>query len=229
MLRIIRRSLSLILILLSIGLIAWAALPNQRQNYSQTISTADLQALNGVVSESGVSMSPRQLTLEWPGKLRIGKQDEITLIFEPVNNDGSTLTVQPVTDNIYDQYSLMAEGRFEIAGIRISPANPTRESLPEGQVVKFTWQVDADKTGIYDGTVWLSLRLLPLDGSPAIQVPIFIREIKIESTSLLGLNVSMAYILAGVGVMLSGILVFKDMVALMRKGKTKKTCKDAAI
>jgi hypothetical protein len=229
MLKIIRRSLSLVLILLSIGLIAWAALPNQRQNYSQAISTAGLQALNGEVSESGVSMNPRQVTLEWPGKLRIGKQDEITLIFEPVNNDGSTSTVQLVTDNVYDQYSLMAEGRFEVAGIRVSPAEVIRESMPERQLVKFTWQVGADKTGIYDATVWLSLRLLPLDGSPAIQVPIFIREMNIQASNLLGLNVSMAYILAGVGVMLSGILVFKDMVALMRKGKTKKTCKDAAI
>jgi hypothetical protein len=217
MLKIIRRSLSLLLVLASIGLFIWAAIPNQQQRYSQTIRTDQIQIPESEVSEPAVSMSDRQVILEWPSSMRIGEEEQITVSFEPVNGSDRASTEQPGKDSIYDHFSLMAEGRFEVAGIRVSPSEAIRASMPEGQAVKFQWQISTDKAGIYDGRVWLSLRLLPLDGSNTWQVPVFIKEIKLEATSLFGLSETVVNILGGVGLLLAGIIASGDIGSLMRK------------
>ena len=111
----------------------------------------------------------------------------------------------------------MAEARYDVAGVNLVPANPTRESMPSGQPVKFSWKVNADQVGSYDGTVWLSLRYLPLDGSQVEQVPIYVREINIRTVSLLRLTESMATILGGVGILVAAILVYDDLIDLVRK------------
>jgi hypothetical protein len=223
MLRTIRRSWAVILVLVSIFLFVWAAIPNQHQTYVQDISLPDIKPPNGDGSTALLSMNSRWVTLEWPNSMRIGEMEEITLSFKPVAGNNLAADAQMVENSVYERYNLMAEGRFEVAGVRVKPSNPIRESMPEGQVVKFTWQISSNKAGIYDGTVWLSLRLLPLDGSPAIQVPIFIKETTIQATSLFGLNIGMVYILGGVGVALAMITASSDIIGLKRKWQKQKS------
>ena len=111
----------------------------------------------------------------------------------------------------------MAEAKFEVAGVRVEPANPTRVSMPPGQPVRFKWQISAEQAGAYGGNVWLSLRFLPLDGSTPIQVPIYVKEFGIKATSLLGFSGTTARLVGGVGVLLSLLLVFNDMIDWWKK------------
>jgi hypothetical protein len=117
----------------------------------------------------------------------------------------------------------MAEGRFEVAGMKVTPREAIRESMPAGQAVKLRWQISTDQAGDYKSTVWLSLRLLPLDGNQVIQVPIFIREMNIQATSLLGMSEAKVYLLGGVGLLLAGFIASKDILNLVRKFKTQKS------
>jgi len=208
--------------LISISLFCWAAWPNQQERYSQQSSSTDFQTLSKEVIGRPVEMDARQVTLEWPSVVRIGEEKEIILSFEPAGAEDVIPTLKVGRESVYDQYSLMAEGRVEMAGIRVSPAEVIRQSMPQGQAVKFRWQISSEAAGSYDGAVWLSLRLLPLDGGQVIQVPIIIKGLKIRASSLLGMKVGTVYVLGGVGVLLAGGLVFGDLRLVVRRWAVKK-------
>jgi hypothetical protein len=216
-----RRVLSLILFLVSIFLIVWVSLPNHYRAVTQPISSSEMQLPSIGQGSMPTQMEMRQVELEWPSTMRIGEKEEIRLVFGPVETGASTPNKQRESSIIYNNYNIMAEARFEVAGISVSPANPTRESMPPGQTVNFTWQIKPDQSGTYDGTVWLSLRFLPLDGSPASQVPIFIHQVKIQAYSLFGMNETIAYFAGGSAALLSVVIVFGDMIDFIRRRMRK--------
>ena len=218
MLRKIRHVLSLIVLILSVMLIMWAALPNPRESIVQPISNNQIKIPTGAQGSATPRMEARQIVLEWPHSMRIGESGEIILKFEPLDGGTDLQNLSNGTIDIYSTNNIMAEARFEVAGITVNPVNPRRESMPAGQTVRFKWEVGTDEEGSYAGTVWLSLRLLPLDGGEAMQMPIYIQQINLKTTSLLGLNESMAYWLGGLGLLLAAALVYDDWIALVRKG-----------
>jgi hypothetical protein len=218
----LRRTLSIGLLLISVYLLIWATLPNKHQVAVQDISPSEMQLPSRGQAVIPSILVSRQLSLEWPTSMRIGDKGMITLVFEPELNDSASPDALAEFSNVYDSYNLMAEGRFEAAGIRVDPANSTRESMPSGHDVKFNWQVNFEKAGSYPGNVWLSLRFLPLDGSQASQQLIYIHEVDIRATSLCGLSGPLARLLGGVGIILGVVVGINDMIALVRKwiGKT---------
>jgi len=223
----IRRVVSLLLLLSSGLLIVWASIRNPQQTLTQPVSYAETIIPSGTQGITSTIMDMHQVVFEWPRSMRIGDKEEITLILEPVIGEKSTQTPSLVSRDIYSVYNIMAEARFEVAGMTVNPANPIRESMPSGQTVKFKWQISTDQVGSYDGKVWLSLRLLPLDGSQAREVPIYIRELRLQTTSLFGMNEAMAYFAGGVGVVLGFVIEYGDMIALIRRLWIKNDTKDA--
>lgn len=135
-------------------------------------------------------------------------------MFEQEPEEGLTPIPQEVFPDVYTSYSLMAEGRFEVAGVRADPANARRESLPAGQRIEFKWKVSAAEKGSYTGNMWLTLRFLPLDGGEAVERPIFVHEVKIKAISLLGLGGAMARLLGGVGIIIGMALNYDVMIKL---------------
>ena len=225
MLKKIRRSLSPGLLLFSVSLLIWASLPSQRKVVTQTFLPSEMQLPSSTQIITPTILETQEVILEWPASMRIGDMGVISLVFEPIQNDAPASYPQVEVSDVYSHYNIMAEARIEAAGIRTNPANPVRESMPSGHAVKFKWQVNIEKAGSYQGNVWLSLRFLPLDGSPASQEPIFVREVDIHAISLLGLSAPSARLLGGIGIILSGLIIFEDMISLIRKwiGKTKLT------
>ena len=206
MLTTIRRVLSLLLILAGCGMLLWAWLPNPRQALSQYIEPPAMQAPAAGFAQILASLEVRQVRMEWPTSLRIGEPGAITLSFDPVRSEIIVPKPEAQFSDVYNSYNLMAEGRFEVAGRRVDPANPIRESMPSGQTVKFTWQLSPQEIGTYECNVWLLLRFLPLDGSPASEVPVFVHQVDIQATSLFGLGGPQARLLGGVGIIASVIL-----------------------
>lgn len=221
-----RHAVSFVLLLISVAVIVWASLPNEHHTVVQIIPPAQMQNPQTMQGARQVSMPERQVVLEWPETMRIGEDETITLKFEPVVADPGSSNQPSGYSDIYSRYNLMAEASYDVAGIAVKPSNPTRESLPAGESVMFTWKVNADKEGSYNGTLWLSLRFLPLDGGQASQMPIYIREINIQTSSLLGLNESRAYFWGGVGVVLALALVFDDLIAGVLNKKIPNTTTD---
>jgi hypothetical protein len=210
------------LLFISIALIIWASLPNKHQTVVQSISPAEMQISPSVEGGDPLRMAARQMVLEWSSSMRIGEDETMTLVFEPVESVSATSDQPAGYSDIYSLYNLMAEARYDVSGISVTPANPTRESMPAGQPVKFTWKINADQVGLSDGTVWLSLRYLPLDGGQASQVPIYIKEVNIQTSSLFGLNETIAYLLGGLGVVLAAVIVYDDLIAWFWKWMKKK-------
>jgi hypothetical protein len=216
-----RRILSTILLVISVSMIIWASLPDQHLTVTQFISPSEIQLSSSAQTSIPKMIENRQVVLDWPRSMRIGETKAIILVFEPVENEASSPMQQPESSNMSNNYNIMAEARFEVAGIIVSPANPIRESMPDRQTVKFKWQISTEYVGSYDGTVWLFLRFLPLDGSQAIQVPIFIRDVGIKASSLFGMTETKVYFVGGAGIVLAVIFVFSDMIGLVRRRMRK--------
>ncbi|NJD60123.1 MAG: hypothetical protein C3F13_14435 [Anaerolineales bacterium] len=192
-------------------MVFWASVPNQHVTIEQSLSPS-MMGLPPEGSEAQqVSIPGRKIMLEWPSAMRIGDQEEIKLRFLPdTENAGQGVPVN--FRDAYLKYNIMAEGRYEVAGMQVSPANPTRESMPAGEPIKFTWKITSTEMGAFDGKVWLSLRYLPLDGSAPIKVPIYAREITIRTSGLFGLGKSAAFLLAGLGIVAGAALVYDDII-----------------
>jgi hypothetical protein len=223
--RIIRQIVSFVLILAGLIMLAWASIPYKRQILVTTILPAEMQAPEGGQGGGQALLQARQVVLEWPESMRIGDKAVISLAFQPAENQtndnyhGSDLT------DAYASYNLMAEGGFEVAGLRVNPDNPVRESLLAGQMVSLKWTIGAQEAGSFPGDVWLSLRFLPLDGSPASDVPIFVQQVELHASSLLGLGGPQARLLGGMGVIvglaLSTDVMIRMFKKLITKGRTK--------
>ncbi len=225
MLKKLRPILSIGLLLISVCLLIWATLPSKRQVAVQEISPSEMQLKSSGQAAIPSILESQQLSLQWPSSMRIGDVEKITLVFKPELNDSASPDAVAEFSNVYDSYNLMAEGRFEVAGTRVDPANPTRESMPSGQALKFKWQVIIDKAGSYPGNVWLSLRFLPVDGSQASQQPIFVQEVDIRATSLFGISGPLARLLGGVGIFFSVLVSFDIMIDFVRNLRRKITTK----
>ncbi len=223
MLKTLRHVVSVVLLLAGIILLGWGMLPDRTRAIEQFISPAEMQLPGDGTAAIATLMEYRQVRLEWPATMRIGDQETIRLVFETVTSE--IIVQKPAADlaNVYDKYNLMAEGRLEVGGLQVDPANPRRESLPQGQTVTYLWQVRAQEAGNYTGTIWLSLRFLPLDGGPASQVPVFVRDLDIQANSLLGLSGPIARAAGGVGIVVGLGLCFDVMIGLIKKITTKDT------
>jgi len=224
----IRRLVSICILAISIILILWSFLPEQ-----QLVEVHPVQpSLVGVkpIGEKQPSLAgKRQVRLEWPSSMRIGDEGKILLDFEYLEEGSSTSVLEAGFYDMYDSYNIMAESKLEAAGIKIEPANPTRVSILPGQSVHLEWLINSEQAGTYRGKVWLSLRFLPLDGKTPVQVPVYINEVELKVTSLMGLSVSMARFVGGVGVLLSLVLVFNDMIQWSKDRKAMKTTMDKEV
>jgi hypothetical protein len=223
MLNKLRRALSFSLIIISGSQLIWALLPFKHQQVVVTLSPSEMRMPADRQAKASAVLETRQVTLEWPGSMRIGDSGSIWLNFEDITGELPSPSLQTEFSDVYARNNLMAEARFEVAGLAVVPANPTRVSMPPGELVRFKWQVTAQDAGIYNGTIWLSLRFLPLDGTPASQEPIYVRKLQIHATRLIGMSGPMARLLGGAGIVLSMLIIFDDMIGLVRRWIRKKT------
>jgi hypothetical protein len=223
--RIIRLFVSLALILGGITLLAWGSIPGSRQRLVQVITPAEMQVPSGEQNLKEAILESRQVVVAWPDSMRIGDQEVISLVFEPVQDVSSDGYAEQGLSDVYASYALMAESRYEVAGMHADPPNPVRESMPAGQSVKFIWKINTREAGRSPGKIWLSLRFLPLDRSEASEVPIFVREVDIRANSLLGMSGPAARLWGSVGI-ISGIALNYDVMIgtikkLISKARTK--------
>jgi hypothetical protein len=222
MLKTIRHGIGLGLLICGMVLLIWAALPVRQEMMEQIIMPAEMQLPNNEQLRQAV-LEPRQVIVEWPESMRIGDSEEIKLIFEPGGVEGIESSNGIGLSNIYNHYNLMAEGRFEVAGVEVEPANPVRESLPPGQSIVYKWKITAEKTGLYPGRVWLSLRFLPLDGKAPTQSPIFVTNINLKLNSLWGISGPVARLLGGLAIIFDILANIDVMIAWIRKKLSLRT------
>ncbi|MGZ9235109.1 MAG: hypothetical protein ACXW4E_06250, partial [Anaerolineales bacterium] len=137
----------------------------------------------------------RFLTLEFPPRIRAGDSDLIRLTLE-VDDLGSVTPTAEIgghvvtgetieIPNLYESHHVIAEARFDIAGMDIRPTELISEPLAQGNSATFYWSVRPPEVGVYRGTVWLYLRFVDKQSGEESQKTVSAQIVEIEAVNLL--------------------------------------------
>jgi len=204
-----------------------AAMPTQ--SLSQATPAASVSTVIPAIPER------RRLTLDFPPKIRAGDSAVVRLTLEVDDLGNVTPTAQIEGNvvqgdvieipNLYETHHVVAEARFDIAGLQVSPPDLISQPLEQGQSVTFYWSVRPTETGVYQGTVWLYLRFVDKSSGEESRKPVSAQVVEIEAVDFFGLSVNFA---RGTGVIGSivgavvGFPFFEDIVRFVFGRRKKK-------
>jgi len=179
----------------------------------------------------------RRLTLEFPPQIRAGDSDIVRLTLEVDDLGNITPTAQVEGNvikgdvieipNLYETHFVVAEAKFDIAGLQVSPPDSISQVLEQGQTVNFFWSVRPQETGVYRGTIWLYLDYQNKSTGEKTQKTVSAQQVEIEAVDFFGLSANFT---RGTGVIGSivgavvGFPFFEDIVRFIfgRRKKRRK-------
>lgn len=168
----------------------------------------------------------RRLTLEYPSRIRAGDSDVVRLTLEvddlgnitPTAQFGGDVVTGEVVEipNLYETHNVIAEARFDIAGLQVSPPDLVSQTLSKGQAVTFVWSVRPTEPGNYRGTVWFYLRFADKVSGEESQRPISAQLVEIEAVNLLGLPARFVRTAGGLGSVIGAVIGFPFFEDILR-------------
>jgi hypothetical protein len=177
----------------------------------------------------------RRLTLEFPPTIRAGDSDivRLTLEVDDLGNitptaqfDGNVVTGEIVQiPNLYESHHVVAQSRFDIAGVQIIPAELISIPLAKGQSATFSWSIRPTDVGLYRGTIWLYLRFVDKLNGEESQITVSAQIVEIEAVNLLGFSGSFARTTGLIGTVIGSIIgfpFFEDIVKFLFRRRSKK-------
>lgn len=160
----------------------------------------------------------RFLTLEFPPRIRVGDSDIIRLTLEvddfgnltpTAEVDGNVITGEVIEiPNLYQSHHVIAEARFDIAGMEVRPTELISAPLAQGQSAVFYWSVRPGEVGVYRGTIWLYLRFVNKSNGEESQKTVSAQIVEIEAVNLLGLSANLVRATGVAGSVIGTILGF---------------------
>ena len=200
-------------------------------------ATAPLPAVNPTVLP--VTAQPaiperRYLKLEFPPKIRAGDSDIVRLTLE-VDDKGNIVPTAEVEGNVvsgevieipdlYETHHVIAEARFDIAGLEVRPSELVSEPISQGQTAVFYWSIRPNETGIYRGTIWFYLRFVDKSSGEESQKTVSAQLVEIEAVNFLGLPVNVARSTGVIGSLVGTIVgfpFFEDIVKFFLRKRIK--------
>jgi len=176
----------------------------------------------------------RRLTLEFPPQIRAGDSDlvRLTLEVDDLGNltptaeiSGNVITGQVVEiPNLYETHNVIAETRFDIAGMEIKPADVVSEPLSPGSSVTFYWSIRPPEVGVYQGTIWLHLRFVDKSSGAESRKAVSAQLLEIEVVNFLGLSGDLARTTGVVGSIVGTVIGFpflEDILKFVFKKRNK--------
>lgn len=167
----------------------------------------------------------RFLTLEFPPKMRAGDADiiRLTLEVDDLGNltptaefEGNVVTGEVIEiPNLYETHHVVAEARFDLAGVEVRPTELISAPLAQGQPAVFYWSVRPNEVGVYRGTVWLYLRFVDKSTGEESRKTVSAQIVEIEAVNLLGLSANFARATGLVGSLVGTVIgfpFFEDLV-----------------
>ena len=177
----------------------------------------------------------RRITLEFPPQIRAGDSDLVRLTLEvddlgnvtPTAEIGGNVVIGETVEipNLYETHNVIAEARFDIAGVQVSPPGLASQPLAQGQSVSFYWSIRPDGVGVYRGTVWLYLRFVERSSGEESQKAISAQPVEIEAVNFLGLPGDLARAFGVVGSIAGTVIGFpflEDIVRLFLRRRGRK-------
>jgi hypothetical protein len=176
----------------------------------------------------------RRLTLEFPAQIRAGDSDLVRLTLE-VDDLGNLTPTAQVGDNVvtgeivevpnlYETHHVIAEARFDLAGMEIRPAELVSEALSPGNAVTFRWSVRPQEVGVYRGTVWLYLRFVDKQSGEESRKTLSAQLVEIASVNFLGLSGEVARTTGVIGSVVGTIIgfpFFEEIIKFLFKRQNK--------
>ncbi len=202
------------------------------------IATAPLPVVNPTsvaVTARPAMPEKRFLTLEFPPQIKAGDSDIIRLTLE-VDDQGNIVPTAEIEGNVvtgevieipnlYETHHVIAEARFDIAGIEVRPTEVISEPISQGQTAVFYWSVRPQDVGVYRGTIWLYMRFVDKSSGEESQKTVSAQTVEIEAVNFLGLSANLARSTGVVGSIVGTILglpFFEDIVKFLFRTRLKK-------
>ncbi len=178
----------------------------------------------------------RRLTLEFPPEIRAGDSDVVRLTLEVDSLGNVTPTAEvgghEVTGkvieipNVYETHHVIAEARFDIAGMEVIPPDLTSQPLTQGTQATFYWSIRSQEVGDYRGTIWLYLRFVNKSNGEESRKTVSAQIVEIEAVNFLGFSGSFARTTGLVGSIVGTIIgfpFFEEIIKFLFKKRSKNT------
>ena len=176
----------------------------------------------------------RYLKLEFPPKIRAGDSDIVRLTLE-VDDKGDIVPTAEVEGNVvqgevieipnlYETHHVIAEARFDIAGLEIRPSELISEPISQGQTAVFYWSIRPTEVGVYRGTIWVYLRFVDKSSGEESQKTVSAQLVEIEAVNFMGLPVNLARSTGVVGSIVGTIIgfpFFEDIIKFLFRKRLK--------
>jgi hypothetical protein len=176
----------------------------------------------------------RRLTIEFPPQIRAGDSDIVRLTLEVDDLGNLTPTAEiggheidgkiVEIPNLYESHQVIAEARFDIAGMEVRPPDLVSEALTPGSSVTFRWSVRPPNVGVYRGTIWLYLRFIDKQNGEESRKTVSAQLMEIESVNFLGLSGEFARTTGVIGSVIGTIIgfpFFEDIIKLIFNKRNK--------
>jgi hypothetical protein len=176
----------------------------------------------------------RRLTLEFPPRMRAGDSDLVRLTLEvddlgnvtPTAEVGGNVVTGEVIEipNLYETHHVIAEARFDIAGMEVRPPELISEPLAPGTSAAFSWSIRPPEVGVYRGTIWFYLRFVDKSSGEESRKTVSAQIVEIEAANLLGLSGNFARTTGVIGSVVGtiiGIPFLEDIVKLLFKRRNR--------
>ncbi|NWG33432.1 MAG: hypothetical protein HXY42_03240 [Chloroflexi bacterium] len=177
----------------------------------------------------------RRVTLEFPAKIRAGDSDLVRLTLE-VDDLGNVTPTAQIQGNIvtgevielpdlYETHNVIAEARFDIAGLQVSPPETISQTLSKGQSLDFYWSVRPAEAGVYRGTIWFYLRFVDKVTGDESRRTVSAQIVEIEAVNVLGIPARLVRITGGIGSVVGTIVgfpFFEDIVKYTFRRRSRK-------
>ena len=168
----------------------------------------------------------RRLTLEFPPRIRAGDSDLVRLTLEvddlgnitPTAAIGGNVVTSKVIEipNLYESHKVIAETRFDIAGLDVHPSELVSEALSPGTSVTFLWSVRPSEVGLYRGTIWFYLRFVDKSSAEESRKTISAQTVEIQAVNFFGLSANLARTTGVVGSVVGTVIGFPFLEDILK-------------
>ncbi len=189
--RLSNRAISLFFLLMAVVLLVISSWPFPRSQSTQQFPMAfslDHPELSPVELE-------REIFISIPSKLRVGEADEIRFEFSSLKNYGSNPSQESDIEKTGESYLL--EARLEMPGLLVNPADSVIQPVIEGHNLRYTWEIQTGKEGIYTGTLWVYLLVMPEGSTEPDRRPVLALPVKVEGVNTPIFNAKVLRVLGG--------------------------------
>ena len=242
----LRRLFGFLLLLTSLGVLAWGLWPALASQAAQAFTPSQMQLTEqptqsegGVGIQSAPGLPPavpenRRVTLDYPVTMREGDSEVIRLTLETDAEgnltptalfEGHTTSEDTVQiPNVYDTHNVQIEARLDLPGASAIPTEAISLPLQPGQKVTFSWTIKPGQVGAYRGAVWLYLRFTPLAGGEEIRQALTSQALEVQVVNLFGIGGPTGRVMGLVGSALGSVISLDDVVKFLfgRKRRKKK-------